>query len=221
MRETTILVLQKKLRIKEQRYIKEAQRLWDIDREDFNGFNNYVIKRHPLDQWFSDEYLEIQKDPDLLDLYNFITKFNEKAKDIGYINNMVAKNFLPFVRKSMAEQLVWDNKLSVMSNFYNSLQIQTDDVGYGKINEVTGELQNSIPKYYTYDFTQKEEGQGVNDYSDVSEDLFKNMILYIQQVEKYKYLSEVEGQLNLVKTIETFKGHLNTNRVSNVVRKRW
>jgi len=202
-----------------QRYIKEAQQLWDIDRKDFNGFNNYVVKRHPLDKWFSDEYLEIQKDPDLLDLYNYITEFNDKAKDVGYINNMVSKNFLPFVRKGMAEQLVWDNKLSVMSNFYNSLQIQTDDVGYGKVNEVTGELQNSIPKYYTFDFTQKGEGQGVNDYSDVSEDLFKNMILYIQQVEKYKYLSEVEGQLNLVKTIETFKGHLNTNRVSNVVKK--
>jgi hypothetical protein len=201
------------------RYIKEAQQLWDIDREDFNGFNNYVVKRHPLDQWFSDEYLDIQKDPDLLNLYNFITKFNDKAKDIGYVNNMVAKNFLPFVRKGMAEQLVWDNKLSVMSNFYNSLQIQTDDVGYGNINEVTGELQNSIPKYYTYDFSEKDEGTGINDYSEVSEDLFKNMILYIQQVEKYKYLSEVEGQLNLVKTIETFKNHLSTNRVSNVVDK--
>jgi hypothetical protein len=201
------------------RYIKEAQQLWDIDREDFNGFNNYVVKRHPLDQWFSDEYLDIQKDPDLLNLYNFITNFNDKAKDIGYVNNMVAKNFLPFVRKSMAEQLVWDNKLSVMSNFYNSLQIQTDDVGYGNINEVTGELQNSIPKYYTYDFSEKDEGTGINDYSEVSEDLFKNMILYIQQVEKYKYLSEVEGQLNLVKTIETFKNHLSTNRVSNVVDK--
>ncbi len=201
------------------RYIKEAQQLWDIEREDFNGFNNYVVKRHPLDKWYSDEYLDIQKDPELLELYNFITKYNEKAKDIGYINNMVAKNFLPFVRKGMAEQLVWDNKLSVMSNFYNSLQIQTDDVGYGKVNEVTGELQNSIPKYYTYDFSEKNEGTGVNDYSDVSEDLFKNMILYIQQVEKYKYLSEVEGQLNLVKTIETFKNHLNTNRVSDVVEK--
>ena len=200
-----------------ERYILEAQRLWDIDREDFNGFNNYVIKRHPKDEWFSEEYLEIQKDPDLLALYNFITKYNEKAKDIGYINNMVAKNFLPFIRKSMAEQLVWDNKLSVMSNFYGSLQARTDDTGYGNINEITGELQNGIPKYYTYDFTQTD--TGVNDYSEVSEDLFKNLILYIQQVEKYKYLSDVEGQLNLVRTIESFKGHLNTTRYSDVVKK--
>ena len=37
------------------RYIEDAKRLWDIDRKDFNGFDNYVVKRHPLDQWFSDE----------------------------------------------------------------------------------------------------------------------------------------------------------------------
>jgi len=200
-----------------EKYILEAQRLWDIDREDFNGFNNYIIKRHPKDKWYSDEYLDIEKDSDLLNLYNFITKYNEKAKDIGYINNMVAKNFLPFIRKSMAEQLLWDNKLSIMSNFYNSLQARTDDTGYGSVNEITGELENGIPKYYTYDFTQTDEG--VNDYSQVSEDLFKNLILYIQQVEKYKYLSDVEGQLNLVRTIESFKGHLNTTRYSDIVRK--
>jgi hypothetical protein len=44
------------------------------------------------------------------------------------------------------------------------------------------------------------------------------MILYLQQVNKYKYLSDVEGQLKLVKTIEEFKGHLNTTRIGNVVK---
>ncbi len=105
------------------RYSEEARRLWDIENENFNGWNNYVIKRHPLDKWFSKDYQEVQSDPELLELYNYISKVNEKAKGLGYINNMVSKNFLPFIRKSMAEQLVWDNKLSVMSNFYNSLQI--------------------------------------------------------------------------------------------------
>jgi hypothetical protein len=197
--------------------IAEVEREFDIENKDFSGFNNYVIKRHPQDKWFSEEYKEVSADPDLLDLYNFITKVNAKAKESGYIRNQTASTFLPFVRKTMAEQLVWDNKLSVMSNFYNSLQISPDDVGYGEINEVTGELENSIPKYYTYDFSKTEEG--VNDYSQVSEDLFKNMILYVQQLNKYKYLSDVEGQLKLVKTIEEFKGHLNTNRVGNVVKK--
>lgn len=199
------------------KYILQAKRLWDIDREDFNGFNNYIIKRHPQAKWYSKEYKEVASDPDLLELYNFIVKFNEKSNEVGYIQNAVAKTFLPFVRKSMAEELAWDNTISPMKNFANSLSLHVEDAGYGKINEVTGKLENSIPKYFTYDFSRKEDG--TNDYSEVSEDIFKNMILYIQHVNKYKYLSEIEGQIKLVKTIEEFKGHLATNRTSSVVRK--
>lgn len=200
------------------RLILEEYRRWDIERKDFNGWStgNYILKRYPLDKWFSKEYLNIKADPDMLDLYNFVTKINDKAHEVGYINNMVYRTFLPFVRKSTAEELAWDGTLSVMRNFQNSLTMHPDDVGYGKYNELTGELEHSIPKYYTHDFSKKE--NGVNDYSEVSEDLFKNMILYLQHVNKYKYLSEIEGQVKMVKTIEEFKGHLRTNKIGNVVR---
>jgi hypothetical protein len=195
--------------------IKEAQEMWDIDNKNFNGWNNYIIKRHPLPKWYSEEYKNILKNPILLELYNFIGSINEEAKEAGYITNKVMKTFLPFVRKGAAEELAWDHSISPLKNFSESLKMQTDDVGFGSFNELTGELENSVPKYYTYDFTRKD---GVNDYSDVSEDLFKNMILYIQQMEKYKYLSAVEGQLQLVKTVEQFKGHLATDRSANVVK---
>ena len=197
--------------------IKEEKQKWDIDRKDFTGWDNYVIKRHPLSKWQSKEYLEISKDKDLLDLYNFVSDINNKAKDVGYISNKVASTFLPFVRKTMAESLAWDFGTSAVANFANSLKINADDVGYGGINELTGELENAIPKYYTYDFTRK--ADGVNDYSDISEDFFKNMILYINHMEKYKYLSEIEDQIALVKTVETFKNHLLTNRSGDVVYK--
>ena len=196
------------------KFIEQAKKELDIDHEGFIGWSNYVIKRHPLPKWYSEEYKKVLSDPELLELYNFIVDFNQQANDVGYIQNQVSKTFLPFIRKSMAEELVWNNKLSVMDNFYKSLQLNPDDTGYGQFNAVTGELENSIPKYYTNDFTYKD---GVNDYSEVSEDLFKNMILYIQQVNKYKYMTEVEGQLKLVKTIEEFKTHLRTNRIGNVV----
>jgi len=194
--------------------IEKIERQYDIDNKHFNGWNNYILKRHPLEKWFSKEYEIIRKDADLLNLYNFIVKFNEKAKDVGYIDNRVTSFFLPFVRKTMAEQIAFDGNLSVMQKFQQELELKIDDTGYGNINEVTGELENSIPKYYTHDFTYQ---NGVNDYSDVSEDLFKNLILYIQQVEKYKYMSEVEGQLKLIKTIEEFKNHLNTGRSGDIV----
>lgn len=208
---------EEEVRQKKDALIAKKKREFDIDDENFNGWKNYILKRHPQDKWYSKEYKEVLGDPELLDLFNFVSKVNEKAKETGYITNQVASTFLPFVRKTMAERLVWDNKLSVMSDFYKSLQLNPDDVGYGKVNELTGELENSIPKYYTRDFTKDQDNP--NDYSDVSEDLFKNMILYLQQVNKYKYLSDVEGQLNLIKTIETFKGHLATSRTGNVVRK--
>jgi hypothetical protein len=188
---------------------------FNVDAEGFDGWNNYILKRHPKEEWESAEYSKIKNDPDLLALYNFISKINEKSKNVGFLSNQVSSTFLPFVRKSTAERLVWDRKLSPMKTFYNSLQINPDDVGYGKTNELTGELENAIPKYYTTDFTS----DNPNDFTEVSEDLFKNMILYLQQVNKYKYLSEVESQLKLVKSIEQFKGHLNTGRTGNVIRK--
>ena len=208
---------EKEVEAQKEKYILETERLWDIERDDFNGFNNYIIKRHPLDKWYSEEYKKVLADPDLKRLYDFILNFNKKATDVGYINNMVTKTFLPFIRKEMAEEIAWDNTISPMKHFADSLRIKTEDVGFGKVNEITAEIENGIPKYYTYDFTQTE--QGVNDFSDVSEDLFKNLILYVQQVNKYKYLTEVEGQLKLIKTIEEFKGHLNTNRINRVIKK--
>jgi len=199
-----------------QKMIEEVLQKYDITRPDFTGGDNYIIKRHPLPIWYSEEYKAVLKDSDLTRLFNFISEFNEKAKDVGYINNNVVKTFLPFVRKTMAEEISFDNTLSVMRLFENNLQMNVDDVGYGNVNKITGELENSIPKYYTHDFSKREDG--VNDYSDVSEDLFKNLILYVQQVNKYKYMTEVEGQLKLVKTVEEFKQHhLNVNKRGDVV----
>jgi len=188
---------------------------WDISRKTFNGWNNYIIKRHPKDIWLSDDYLELQKDNDLMDLYNFISKVNTKAADIGYIQNKIHSTFIPFVRKSLAESLAWDFSLSAVTQLGDNLSLRAGDIGYGSVNELTKEIEHSIPKYYTHDFSLQEDGK--HDYSEVSEDIFKNMILYINHMHNYKYLSEVEGQVQLVKTIETFKNHLRTSFVGNIV----
>jgi hypothetical protein len=198
------------------RLILQEKQKWDLRRADFTGWNNYVILRHPLPKWLSEEYKELEKDPELLELYNFISKINEKAKDVGYLNNQGVSTFLPWVRKSMAESLAWDFSLSTVMNFGNKLSIRADDIGYGNIDALTGEVESGIPKYYTTDFTQLPGGEV--DTSEVSEDLFANMVLYIGHMNNYKYLSEVEDQIKLVKDIETFKEHhLQTSRTGNVV----
>ena len=202
--------------LKEKLILQEYQK-WDVSRVDFIGYNNYVIKRHPLEKWESQEYINLKKDPELFELYNFISGINAKARDVGYINNAAQSTFLPFIRKSMAESLAWDGSLGSISNFQSNFTSELDTVGYGNINQVTGELENSIPKYYTTDFSIKEDG--TNDYSDVSLDLFKNMIMYINHMEKYKYLSSIEDQLLLVKTAEQFKKHLKTSSFSMALTK--
>jgi hypothetical protein len=211
--------------------ILQEKRMFDVTRNDFTGWNNYVIKRHPLKSidkngiedspWLTDEYKNIQNDKELFDLYNFLIKTNKKASDVGYLENKVHSTFLPFVRKSMAESLAWDFSLSSIMNFGNGLSLQTDDIGFGSVNELTGEIEHSIPKYYTSDFSMKEDeaGNTIHDYTDVSEDLFKNMILYINHMHNYKYLSEVEGQAQLIKTVESFKKHLSTTRSGNIIMK--
>lgn len=198
------------------RLILQEKQKYDIRRNDFNGWTNEVLLRHPQEKWLSQEYLDLQKDPELLELYNFIGKVNRKGKEVGYLTNQGMSTFLPWVRKSMAESLAWDFSLSTIANFGNKLSLQPDDVGRGVINPLTKEIEEGIPKYYTQDFTRLPEG-GV-DTSEVSEDLFANMILYINHMNKYKYLSEVEGQLQLIKDIEKFKEHhLKTSSNGNII----
>lgn len=192
--------------------IQQEKRKFNIDSPNFNGWNNYLLKRNPIDKWESEEYKELKKDEDLLNLYNFIHRMNDKAVEAGYISNRVSSTFLPYIRKGLAESLAWDFSLSAVMNWSKNLNLRAGDVGYGQVNELTGEYEYAIPKYYTYDFSKEEGGS-----EEVSEDIFKNMILYINHMEKYKYLSDIEGQLLLVKNIEQFKKHLDTARNGDVI----
>ena len=189
----------------------KVKRTWDISRTDFNGFDNPLIKKFPLPKWESQEYIELKKDPELFELYNFILEMNTKAREMGYISNQVASTFLPFVRKGIAESLAWDYSLKPIVQFKNTIKKLADDVGYGKINEVTGEVELGIPKYYTTDFSA-ENADGVNDYSEVSLELFKNLILYINHMNRYKYMSEIEGQVLLMRKLQTFKSNYVTGK---------
>jgi len=199
-----------------ERLIEQTINKWDIRRPGFNGWDNYILMRHPLPKWESNEYIELKKDKELFELYEFISGVNDKAKEARYLENQATSIFLPWVRKSMAESLAWDFSLSSVMNFSNRLSIKADEVGRGKIDALTKEVENGIPKYYSTDFTSSPDSDLT--MADVSEDLFANMILYINDMNKYKYLSEVEGQLELIKTLEKFKEHhLETSRNGQVV----
>jgi len=195
--------------------LMKVRRTWDVSRNDFNGFDNPLIKKFPLPKWESEEYVELRKDPELFELYNFILEMNSKAREMGYLTNQAESTFLPFVRKNTAESLAWDYSLKPIVQFKNTIKHLADDVGYGKINEVTGELELGIPKYYTTDFSA-ENADGVNDYSEVSLETFKNLILYINHMNRYKYFSEIEGQVLLMRKLQAFKSSYVTGRYGKI-----
>tara|TARA_R110002012_G_scaffold155672_4_gene316544 strand:+ start:1720 stop:6597 length:4878 start_codon:yes stop_codon:yes gene_type:complete len=196
--------------------IQDTRKKYDIDRRDFNGWSNEILAKHPKDKWISKEYKDLTKDKDLFALYNLILEINSIASDIGYLQNKAESTFLPFISKGTAESLSWDYGLSAVQNWGKAFTRNAEDVGYGKINALTGETINGIPKYYTYDFSNQDENNP-NNMSDVSLELFKNQILYINHVHKYKYISEIEGQMKLVKTVMKAKDHYKTNWIGNVV----
>jgi len=202
---------------KKENAILRVERIWDVDNPEFNGWKqNYLLQKYPQAKWYSQEYKAVLADPELKELYEYVEQLNQEAGAVGFIEKRIMDSFLPFVRKSVAEKVIEGNVFAPVQNFYNSLQMNPDDVGYGKFDEITGKLVNAIPKYYTYDFTRKADGP--NDYSDVSFDLFANLILYTQEVEKYKYLTEIEDQISMLRTVEEFKTHhIATGRAGNII----
>lgn len=197
---------------------------YDIYSPHFTGWDNYIMKRNIKDRakWYTPEYKAIVGTP-LEKLYQYHQKINKFAASIGYIDASRQRTFTPFLRKTLVDKMFWGGNISPVQDFINDLALADDPNKYGTVDE-NGEIIPSIPKFYTSDIGKKTDEIDEKtkkekvDYSDVSEDLFKNLIAFNTQVYKYKYLSEIEGQIELVKTIEEFKGHLDTTRTGKVRR---
>ena len=188
--------------------ISSDRRMYDIDDPNFSGWNNWMINQHPTEKWLSKEYKDIQLNKPLAELYNIIWDMNHKAANIGYIDRRVINIFLPFLRKSFAEKIAWNENPLEMMNWEKSLRINEDDTGYGKIDKMNGGYIHTVPKYFTYDFTKTGEK--------FSEDIFKNLILYFSHVEKYEELTNLEGQVDILQDVERLKEHLETKSFGRV-----
>ena len=208
--------------------IKQEVKKWDIDgdiirsikgyekyeKQEFNGWDNWLIDNYPLEKWYSEEYKNVLKDENLNSLYNIIDKLNNRSQDVGYIDGAVRNTFLPWVRRTTAEAITWGVNPSIISNWFDKLKVSAEDYGREHIDKLTKEVEYSLPRFYTYDFTRKDDG--TYDTSEVSEDLFKNLIMYADHMEKYSKLKDIEGQIKTMRTVEEFKNHLRTNRAGEV-----
>lgn len=187
---------------------KKARELKNLD-EDFSPenmlFNNNITK-FPLDVNFSEEYKELLKNKPALDFYNYIREKNEYFKSIGYIGYEGAKTFLAYVPKGLVEKLIMGGNMTLGQDFLNSISVNSQEVGFGYINEMTGKIEDRLPKYFT------------RVIEDPSKDLFKVMSLTNAMAVKYEYLSEIEGQVRALNRIEAIKTSIMTSNFGEAVR---
>ena len=164
--------------------------------DDINKFPN-------RDKWESNEWKELHKadNKPALDFYNYIKERNEYYKEIGYINAKQARTFLPWVRKGLSEKLIFGGNISLGEQFLRSISLDEGDIGYGKIDPLTGNPVNTIPMYLTTEI----EGE-------VSTDLFKTMAMYNEFAIKFKYLSDIEAQGRALIRLEKNKKAIATSR---------
>lgn len=154
------------------------------------------------DTWESKEWKQLTKPENkaALDFYNYIKEKNEEYRELGYIGRAEARTFLPFVRKGLVEKLITGGDVKFGEQFFRDISIDEGDIGYGKIDPLTGKTIDSIPKY----FTTEVEGE-------ISTDLFRTMSLYNEAAIRYKYISEIEDQVRALVAVERNKKAIATS----------
>lgn len=207
----------------EERKKKERQKFHDtFSLSKDTAWNNYVLRRYPLEKWESKEYkyLKQKGNEAALDFYNYINSKMKEAAASGAIEEKRANRLLPFMRKSTLEKLAFGGKVRLGEDFIRSISSDENDTVYGERDINTGEIKPSIPFFFVRDIgVDKFDAAGefdYTDYSDVSTDLFKLMKLFNDQLYVFKYRTEIESQAKLLLRTEQLKGHIDTGRFGTV-----
>lgn len=171
---------------------------------------DFLVKHPKAELWHSKEWKELNKPENeaALKFYNYIKKRNAYYYNIGYINGKQARVFLPFVRKGMMEKLVFGGNVSLGEQFLRSVSIDEGDVGYGKIDPLTGRPIDALPIHFTKDID-----------GELSTDLFRNMALYNEMAIRYSYLQDIEGQARALINVERNKKAIATSMFGKTVYK--
>ena len=154
------------------------------------------------DKWISKEWIELNKPENTpaKAFYDYIRERNNYYSSIGYIREKAAETFLPWVRKSLSEKLIFGGDITLGEQFLRNISTDENEIGYGAIDPITKKPIDTVPKY----LTGKIKGE-------VSTDLFKTMAMYNEFAIKFKYLTDIEAQARALIRLENNKNCLATS----------
>ena len=184
--------------------IYKAKNLYNTSTTTSAGWFIYdEVKKFPKkDVWTSKEWIELNKPENTpaKEFYDYIIRKNNEYADLGYISKQFARTFLPFVRKNLVEKLITGGQVKLGQQFFTDISVDEGDIGYGEVDPDTGKVVNKIPKYFTRPLLQE-----------TSTDLFRTMAMYNEAAIRYKYLTEIEDQVNAVVAVEKNKKSIATS----------
>lgn len=204
-----------------QKYIRMIAHKYDINTKSGGGWGNYLMLEFVKEEYFSKEYKKIRSIKPVYSFYKYIIDLNKEASSKGMIGNNLKKSFLPWVRySSNLERMAQGSSFKIGSRTLEGISQKESEYGYGRRDEVTGELIYDIYPIYVQDFTRKEDKEGnvtVN-YDDVSFDLFKNILLYQDEIIRYSSLRKISDSVNTLLATERIKDHIQVNERGKIVR---
>jgi hypothetical protein len=179
----------------------------DIHSENFDGYDDYrfrqLFKETMIEEGhLSKEYEQMSKTKAALDVWNFFTNLNTKAKQMGYLDKQ-GSSFFPLIEATILQKFAQTDdisaqaKESLWTDFYQTRINEEQNVS--KIDPETGKVKKVIPKYFTR--TDKAVNQ-------LSTDLNKIGALWVQSLLEYESSKNLENTLLTLHSVEKAKGSL-------------
>lgn len=179
----------------------------DIHSQNFDGYNNYRFKQLFNETMieeghYSKEYEQMRKSKAALDVWQFFTDLNIKAKQMGYLDKQ-GSSFFPLIEATILQKfaqtgdIMAQSKESLFTDFYQTRINETP--GMSKIDPETGQVKKQIPKYFTK--TDKNINQ-------LSTDLNKIGALWVKSLLEYESSKNLENTLLTLHSVEKAKGSL-------------
>lgn len=179
--------------------------------------NNYKAQEFISDKFISKEFQEMSKQKAALDLWNYIQKYNQMVVKQGLLTPSQARTMLPSIKKNMVEQILVNGRVKFSQGLLESLLSPEDYAAETNIDPVTGMPVERIPFYFTNDLGVKKDN-GEVDYSDVSQDIFKLLPLYMYQAEFATRMKPQEAQIRLLGSVEKSKGVASTTDFGEIAK---
>ena len=189
----------------------------DINRKTFNGYEGYRfsyyfnrVLNEDREEILSPEYIQMRRNPNAFKMWQFMVGLNEKARDMGYLKKK-GLSFFPLMEASIVDKIAQtSDAVGQAKDFFRDIYTAkiNERQGLAKTDPETGRLRKQIPKLFT---------QTDKDVTQLSKDLNKVGVLWINALFEYQTSKELEDTLLTLHAVEKTKGHILVDEKNDII----